>query len=166
MKGITHIHGQDCGICPLLEGYLSGNCWKIYYQRKAKWQGTGEMYMKSFVMPTFHVTCLVSESHRMGATCREHEETGNTFITLVLKSEKNGKFGKHRRTSEENMELNIWEYEFKYVQWLDISQIKACCGIVMKNRRTWQISQKQGISKRAEKLLRFQKSYIHLKVSY
>jgi len=43
----------------------------------------------------------------MGATCREHGETGNTFFTLVLKSEKNGKFGKHGRTPEENMKLNI-----------------------------------------------------------
>jgi len=63
--------------------------------------------MRSFVMPTFHVTFLESDIQRMGAKCREHEETGNTFITLVLYSAKNGKFGKHRRTSEENMELNI-----------------------------------------------------------
>jgi hypothetical protein len=44
--------------------------------------------MRSYVMLTFHVKFLVLESHRMGATCREHEEIGNTVITLVLKSEK------------------------------------------------------------------------------
>jgi hypothetical protein len=62
--------------------------------------------MRSYVMPTLHVKFLESESCRIGAKRREHEETGNTFNTLVLKSEKNGKFGKHRCISE-NMKLNI-----------------------------------------------------------
>jgi hypothetical protein len=83
-----------------------------------------------------------------------------------LKSEKNGIFGKHRSTSEENMKLNTWEYEFKYIQWLDISHIKTCCGIIMKKLTTWPSSQNQGISKRAEKLSRFQKRSIHFKVSF
>jgi hypothetical protein len=62
--------------------------------------------MRSSVMPKLHVKFLESDSHRIGAKYREHEETGNTFSTLVLKSEKNGIFGKHRSTSEENMKLN------------------------------------------------------------
>jgi hypothetical protein len=59
---------------------------------------------------------------------KKHEKT---FNTLVLKSENYGKFGKYRRTSEDNMTLNICEEEFKYVQWLDVSQNKTCCGITM-----------------------------------
>jgi len=58
-------------------------------------------------MPKPHITFLQSETQSMDAKCREHEETRNKFSTLVLKSEKNGKFGNHRRTSEENMKLNI-----------------------------------------------------------
>jgi hypothetical protein len=43
----------------------------------------------------------------MGAKCSKHEETGNTFNTLVLKYEKYENYGKHRRTSKGNMKLNI-----------------------------------------------------------
>jgi len=38
----------------------------------------------------------------MGAKYTQHEEAGNTVNTLALKYEKYEKFGKHRRTFEEN----------------------------------------------------------------
>ena len=63
--------------------------------------------MRSFVMPKFHVTFLESESHRMGAKCREHEETGHTYNALALKYEKYEKFGKSGHISEDNIKLNI-----------------------------------------------------------
>jgi hypothetical protein len=63
--------------------------------------------MRNFVMPKRHVTFLESETHRMGAKCRENEETGNTFNILALKYDKYEKFGKYRHTSEDNMKLSI-----------------------------------------------------------